>query len=181
MDGSNPRGCPVVRVPLSDINNRLGFRNGFSTPVNPLGICPFQLKDTTPSSSSILDEELDDSFLDEVDTICEQLSYVKKDKPNAEREGDDGMEAEGNSSFIEAVRCDEMTKKYHGYFQSLNDAQREAACSNISVPLMIVAGPGSGKAGFSIYHCFKCNIITLLLLIPISWLLGRHQPWLGVC
>ncbi|XP_028553260.1 ATP-dependent DNA helicase SRS2-like protein At4g25120 isoform X2 [Dendrobium catenatum] len=145
MDGSNLRSFPVVRVPLSDINNRLGFRNGFSTPVKPLGICPFQRKDTTPSSSSILDEELDDSFLEEVDTICEQLSFVKKEKPNTEREGDVGMEAEGNSSFSEAVRCDEMTKKYHDYFQSLNDVQREAACSNISVPLMIVAGPGSGK------------------------------------
>ncbi|KAF3774642.1 ATP-dependent DNA helicase SRS2-like protein [Nymphaea thermarum] len=31
------------------------------------------------------------------------------------------------------------------YFQTLNDMQREAATSNITVPLMIVAGPGSGK------------------------------------
>ncbi|KAI3852799.1 hypothetical protein MKX03_028633 [Papaver bracteatum] len=31
------------------------------------------------------------------------------------------------------------------YIQSLNDQQKEAACSNISTPLMIIAGPGSGK------------------------------------
>ncbi|KAK1306181.1 hypothetical protein QJS10_CPA10g01011 [Acorus calamus] len=34
---------------------------------------------------------------------------------------------------------------YSKYLQSLSDVQREAACSDISVPLMIVAGPGSGK------------------------------------
>ncbi|XP_020577540.1 ATP-dependent DNA helicase SRS2-like protein At4g25120 isoform X2 [Phalaenopsis equestris] len=144
IDGSSPQGFPVVRALLSDIHNGLEYRNGFSTPVKPLGVCPFQVKDSTPSSS-ILDEELDDSFLEEVDTICDQLFCVKKDKPNAGRESDDGNEAEESSSFIEDVRCDEMPKKYHDYFQSLNDAQREAACSNISVPLMIVAGPGSGK------------------------------------
>ncbi|KAI3840313.1 hypothetical protein MKW92_008789 [Papaver armeniacum] len=31
------------------------------------------------------------------------------------------------------------------YIQSLNDQQKEAACCNISTPLMIIAGPGSGK------------------------------------
>ncbi|KAF8700866.1 hypothetical protein HU200_034232 [Digitaria exilis] len=36
-------------------------------------------------------------------------------------------------------------KKYYGYLHSLNDRQREAACSDVAVPLMIVAGPGSGK------------------------------------
>ncbi|KAG2637120.1 hypothetical protein PVAP13_2NG501100 [Panicum virgatum] len=36
-------------------------------------------------------------------------------------------------------------KKYYEYLHSLNDKQREAACSDVSVPLMIVAGPGSGK------------------------------------
>ncbi|KAK2988926.1 hypothetical protein RJ640_026194, partial [Escallonia rubra] len=38
-----------------------------------------------------------------------------------------------------------MPEEYAKYMQSLNDRQREAACSNISIPLMIVAGPGSGK------------------------------------
>lgn len=144
IDASNPRCSPVVRVPLSDTHNGVEFRNGVSTPAKPLRVCQFQVKDTT-LSSSILDEELDDSFLDEVDTICEQLSSVKKDNPNAERERDYDKEEEGSRSFT-----DDMPKKYYDYFQSLNDAQREAACTNISVPLMIVAGPGSGKAGLFI-------------------------------
>lgn len=36
-------------------------------------------------------------------------------------------------------------KKYYEYLHSLNDRQREAACSDVAVPLMIAAGPGSGK------------------------------------
>ncbi|KAM0868494.1 hypothetical protein ACQ4PT_041286 [Festuca glaucescens] len=36
-------------------------------------------------------------------------------------------------------------RKYYEYLHSLNDRQREAACSDVAVPLMIVAGPGSGK------------------------------------
>ncbi|KAL6656560.1 hypothetical protein ACP70R_004340 [Stipagrostis hirtigluma subsp. patula] len=36
-------------------------------------------------------------------------------------------------------------RKYYEYMHSLNDRQREAACSDVAVPLMIVAGPGSGK------------------------------------
>ncbi|CAN6705458.1 unnamed protein product [Malus baccata var. baccata] len=38
-----------------------------------------------------------------------------------------------------------MPDEYLKYLLSLNERQREAACSDISVPLMIVAGPGSGK------------------------------------
>ncbi|PWA63590.1 PAZ domain-containing protein [Artemisia annua] len=37
-----------------------------------------------------------------------------------------------------------MPDEYAKYKKSLNDRQREAACSDISVPLMIVAGPGIG-------------------------------------
>ncbi|KAK7356485.1 hypothetical protein VNO80_15758 [Phaseolus coccineus] len=38
-----------------------------------------------------------------------------------------------------------MPEEYLKYLQSLNDGQREAACTDISTPLIIVAGPGSGK------------------------------------
>ncbi|KAG6426773.1 hypothetical protein SASPL_111007 [Salvia splendens] len=38
-----------------------------------------------------------------------------------------------------------MPEEYMKYIQSLNDRQQEAACSDISIPLVIVAGPGSGK------------------------------------
>ncbi|KAI3471003.1 hypothetical protein Pfo_027666 [Paulownia fortunei] len=39
----------------------------------------------------------------------------------------------------------DMPEEYAKYIQSLNDKQQEAACSDISIPLVIVAGPGSGK------------------------------------
>lgn len=42
-----------------------------------------------------------------------------------------------------------MPEEYAKYIQSLNDKQQEAACSDISIPLVIVAGPGSGKVCFS--------------------------------
>ncbi|XP_012569785.1 ATP-dependent DNA helicase SRS2-like protein At4g25120 isoform X2 [Cicer arietinum] len=38
-----------------------------------------------------------------------------------------------------------MPEEYSKYLESLNERQREAACTDISTPLMIVAGPGSGK------------------------------------
>lgn len=42
-----------------------------------------------------------------------------------------------------------MPVEYTTYIQSLNDRQQEAACSDISIPLVIVAGPGSGKVYLS--------------------------------
>lgn len=52
-----------------------------------------------------------------------------------------------------------MPEEFSKYLQSLNDRQREAACSEISIPLMIVAGPGSGKVQLS----FMLLIITLVM------------------
>ncbi|XP_039010048.1 ATP-dependent DNA helicase SRS2-like protein At4g25120 isoform X2 [Hibiscus syriacus] len=46
---------------------------------------------------------------------------------------------------LEAAQSGNMPDEYSKYLQSLNDRQREAACSDTSIPLMIVAGPGSGK------------------------------------
>lgn len=42
-----------------------------------------------------------------------------------------------------------MPDEYAKYIRSLNDKQQEAACTDISIPLVIVAGPGSGKVYFS--------------------------------
>ncbi|CAL5366728.1 unnamed protein product [Camellia sinensis] len=44
-----------------------------------------------------------------------------------------------------AAQNGSMPEESVKYMDSLNDRQREAACSDISIPLMIVAGPGSGK------------------------------------
>jgi hypothetical protein len=51
-----------------------------------------------------------------------------------------------------------MPEEYSKYLESLNERQREAACTDVSTPLMIVAGPGSGKvflnsAFFNILFC----------------------------
>lgn len=82
--------------------------------------------------SSILDDDLDDAFLTEVDAICE-MSAVKQERPGAGSDEVCGSDDDG------------VPQKYREYWQKLSDVQREAACSDVSVPLVIVAGPGSGK------------------------------------
>jgi len=56
-----------------------------------------------------------------------------------------------------------MSEEYLKYFKSLDGRQREAACTDISTPLMIVAGPGSGK----VFFYFRA------LLGPLHW--GYHN------
>ncbi|KAH7853721.1 hypothetical protein Vadar_005915 [Vaccinium darrowii] len=51
----------------------------------------------------------------------------------------------GGWRISKAAQNVNMPEEYVKYMDSLNDRQREAACSDISIPLMIVAGPGSGK------------------------------------
>ncbi|XP_024029713.1 ATP-dependent DNA helicase SRS2-like protein At4g25120 [Morus notabilis] len=45
----------------------------------------------------------------------------------------------------QGITIGKMPEEFSKYTLSLNDRQREAACCHISRPLMIVAGPGSGK------------------------------------
>ncbi|XP_078148491.1 P-loop containing nucleoside triphosphate hydrolases superfamily protein [Carex rostrata] len=71
----------------------------------------------------------------QIDVICGQSYTIPKNGENrldlSERQAKDGEHL--------------MPEKYKEYFKSLNDKQREAACNDVSVPLMIAAGPGSGK------------------------------------
>ncbi|KAG5616467.1 hypothetical protein H5410_016291 [Solanum commersonii] len=53
--------------------------------------------------------------------------------------------ATNTGSKLEATDIRNMPEDYIKYVESLNDRQQEAACSEISIPLIIVAGPGSGK------------------------------------
>ncbi|XP_075111265.1 ATP-dependent DNA helicase SRS2-like protein At4g25120 [Nicotiana tabacum] len=53
--------------------------------------------------------------------------------------------AADTQSKLEATDIRNMPEDYIKYVESLNDRQQEAACSDISIPLIIVAGPGSGK------------------------------------
>ena len=76
-----------------------------------------------------------------------------------------------------------MPKEYSKYLHSLNDRQREAACTDISVPLMIVAGPGSGKVLFSpsFFNCeWKIQFVFLLVVgAEFSVFYARLPRWLG--
>ncbi|PHT52496.1 ATP-dependent DNA helicase SRS2-like protein [Capsicum baccatum] len=53
--------------------------------------------------------------------------------------------ATDTGSKLEATDIRKMPEDYSKYVESLNARQQEAACSDISIPLIIVAGPGSGK------------------------------------
>lgn len=127
------------------------------------------------SNSSLLDDELDDSVLEEIDAICEQSARKiacqtpstsmtqtpSKDNKSSDLEG--GLDSRGvkmsepdsevKLEYEEAtVAADpalitSMPEECSKYMQSLNDRQRDAACSDISTPLMVIAGPGSGKVG----------------------------------
>ncbi|KAJ6889133.1 ATP-dependent DNA helicase SRS2-like protein [Populus alba x Populus x berolinensis] len=138
----------------------------FVTPVKkPEGSGFSDRLSTLSSSASILDDDdFDESIFEEIDAICEQKSVVKveKESPNrsfsVECECDQGNE--GSLARLESGMRDvldspteetsicpygNMPEEYVKYLQGLNDRQREAACSDISVPLMLIAGPGSGK------------------------------------
>ncbi|KAK7391603.1 hypothetical protein VNO78_20020 [Psophocarpus tetragonolobus] len=56
----------------------------------------------------------------------------------------DTKEEEADTSWRGLLKST-MPDEYLKYLQSLNEKQKEAACTDISTPLMIVAGPGSGK------------------------------------
>ncbi|RZB86226.1 Retrovirus-related Pol polyprotein from transposon TNT 1-94 [Glycine soja] len=63
----------------------------------------------------------------------------------------DSREKEVDSSWRDLLNST-MLEEYLKYFKSLNDRQREAACTDISTPLMIVAGPRSGKTSTMVRH-----------------------------
>ncbi|XP_043806045.1 ATP-dependent DNA helicase SRS2-like protein At4g25120 isoform X2 [Manihot esculenta] len=150
----------------------------FTTPIKyPECLC---LSDYL-SKPSILDDDFDESILNEIDAICEQNSAAKveiqssnsslleENKYKEENIGcnfassvsvsaDDDMRTrvafESSGDLVsrkeekdtsQLIEHGNMPEEYSKYLQSLNNRQREAACSDISVPLMIVAGPGSGK------------------------------------
>ncbi|GLU20859.1 hypothetical protein SLE2022_370370 [Rubroshorea leprosula] len=130
------------------------------------------------STPSLLDDDFDESMLEEIDAICEQQSAAKAERQDpivsldvgssrndistddfiatsdilslshdvrALDNGDVLDPKEFDISIALSTSCESMPEEYSKYIQSLNDKQREAACSDISIPLMIVAGPGSGK------------------------------------
>nr|XP_043616091.1 ATP-dependent DNA helicase SRS2-like protein At4g25120 [Erigeron canadensis] len=71
------------------------------------------------------------------------LDNIQTDNSTDGSSGNESGKQESGSS--EDSEIGGMPDEYAKYMQSLNDRQREAACSDITMPLMIVAGPGSGK------------------------------------
>lgn len=134
---------------------------------------------------SLLDEDFDESMLEEIDAICEQQSAAKAEREdlnvNIDMRGqqydyscsdhiaasilttNENVRAESavdtrnyfglkedDLSTLGTVQSGGMPDEYSKYLQSLNDRQRDAACSDIKIPLMITAGPGSGKVSSSL-------------------------------
>lgn len=143
--------------------------------------------------SSLLDEDFDQSILEEIDSLCEGSSNKKLEKKidtnedsthNSETNGyasyadgtpktksnwencsgnnipDHGklpssQDVQGNVSLFQNRDADEkqpeeflsIPETYSKYMGSLNQDQLEAASTDASTPLMVVAGPRSGKVG----------------------------------
>ncbi|KAG8080538.1 hypothetical protein GUJ93_ZPchr0007g3096 [Zizania palustris] len=142
---------------------RIGY--GYSTPTSKAPkSCGFLVDD---------DEDMDEAFFREVDAICvehERSSAGRIRRPAKRRNRSppdrremedadeeeisvlsfgDGDAAKGQEPWEMELETEEnegcIPKKYYEYLHSLNDRQREAACNDAAIPLMIVAGPGSGK------------------------------------
>lgn len=132
----------------------IGCMSGpFITPIKQPAFSNLSDPFLTPS---LLDEDFDESIFEEIDAIREHQSAAKAEeeedlnvKVNMEESAVDtrnyfGLKEEDLCTLGDK-QSGNMPDEYSKYLQSLNDKQREAACSGISIPLMIVAGPGSGK------------------------------------
>ncbi|XP_078437664.1 P-loop containing nucleoside triphosphate hydrolases superfamily protein [Wolffia australiana] len=161
-DSPRSKGFNNTRVPLAEI------QPNFTPPSNRAFLRPpaacMQVFSNTCSPLTVTDEEFDDEILKEIDAICEQRSSLKEHSkrsfdhdPSSASNGrclqqDQGPDLSIIQSSKEETALNEQDSNdgsvcdaYAQYFKSLNERQREAACTDISVPLMIVAGPGSGK------------------------------------
>ncbi|KAL3341841.1 hypothetical protein AABB24_026054 [Solanum stoloniferum] len=93
-------------------------------------------KSSEPDNSNLV--RSDESF---------KLECILNSTGNQECEVEDPKSSNATDigSKLEATDIRNMPEDYIKYVESLNDRQQEAACSDISIPLIIVAGPGSGK------------------------------------
>ncbi|XP_059666899.1 ATP-dependent DNA helicase SRS2-like protein At4g25120 [Cornus florida] len=97
------------------------------------------------SNSSIVSQSVAKSSCKDIaEKDSDFLLELLKTDCNLDSSDDQECGAAG-SRTSEVSQSGSMPEEYATYMKSLNDRQREAACCDISVPLMIVAGPGSGK------------------------------------
>ncbi|XP_015581831.2 ATP-dependent DNA helicase SRS2-like protein At4g25120 isoform X1 [Ricinus communis] len=135
------------------------------------------------STPTLLDDDFDESILKEIDAICDQSSAAKVETQRFNSSSFSVDKSEENTSDFttllsiaasedirtqgtleprledkdtsQTVKHGNMPEEYSKYLQSLNNRQREAACTHISIPLMIVAGPGSGKTSTIVGRVLK--------------------------
>ncbi|KAK9913952.1 hypothetical protein M0R45_037751 [Rubus argutus] len=144
---SSTRRSPLAELTINTPSpfpvNRCNSAGGeFSTSSN-CGSSNSIITRVEPSDDDDDDDDFDENILQEIDALIEQKTTLKS--PH-----------DVNASVVPVVTTNETDSANHGlppsmpdeyskYLQSLNDRQREAACSDIATPLMIAAGPGSGK------------------------------------
>ncbi|XP_040367347.1 ATP-dependent DNA helicase SRS2-like protein At4g25120 isoform X2 [Rosa chinensis] len=120
------------------------IEDSFTTPIRLPQFCT--PVDSFSAATGILDDDddFDESVLQEIDALIEQKTLqVQRDvNVNGSVVARVISGGEGDST---GHGLPSMPDEYLKYLQSLNDRQREAACSDIATPLMIAAGPGSGK------------------------------------
>ncbi|KAG9439935.1 hypothetical protein H6P81_020100 [Aristolochia fimbriata] len=176
--------CPVFPVQIGLEMTEVAPKESAGKPPNE---CEESKITTSFSYPGLLEEDFDDSLLTEIDAICERQYTIKKNcqtiscnlsmgnscrelteyyngetvtankMTEVEINTEMPVRSQGNSTSSQESNVDHMSEEYLKYMQSLNKEQREAACSDTSIPLMIVAGPGSGKTSTMVGR-----ILTLL-------------------
>ncbi|KAM2721805.1 hypothetical protein EV2_042828 [Malus domestica] len=134
---------------ISRIESSVSKSESFITPIRQPH---FPTSFSSFSAPGIIgDDDLDESILQEIDALIEQKPSVDIQRDDIGSCGSDVCAASApplsceNQTDSVNHGLPNMPDEYSKYLLSLNERQREAACSDISVPLMIVAGPGSGK------------------------------------
>lgn len=172
---------------------RCDLDGSFMTPATERNDGCTSLHDRLPNPN-VLDDDFDDSLLEEIDAFCDhKLSHSKADIgfPTPDPDNIDSnsesvhvtnnikshrfIQNENLFQFIpEGVGSPSVTKamdlpqQYSKYLVSLNERQREAAFSDITIPLMIVAGPGSGKARIPAIGSIFSPVMFFLLFVITS-------------
>ncbi|CAK9135092.1 unnamed protein product [Ilex paraguariensis] len=166
-DGNSGTTAESVHGSLIEREKSVLREDGFA--LNSI-VTPLRQLDCSSSSDSlrlsgVLDDDFDQSIFKDIDALCEQTSAGKSRRenliPDFRMQNQSVEESSGELSSVdlsdhqevgergswnsEATPIGDMPDEHAKYMQSLNDRQREAACTDISMPLMIVAGPGSGK------------------------------------
>ncbi|XP_061997211.1 ATP-dependent DNA helicase SRS2-like protein At4g25120 isoform X2 [Rosa rugosa] len=120
------------------------IEDSFTTPIRQPQFCT--PVDSFSAATGILDDDddFDESVLQEIDALIEQKTLQVQRDVNVNGSAVARV-ISGGGGYSTDHGLPSMPDEYLKYLQSLNDRQREAACSDIATPLMIAAGPGSGK------------------------------------